>query len=246
VRVFDGYAWSNWSPDAWFIINRPPVPDFDWSPKPVWEGDTVTLHNLSSDPDSDSLTFSWEIRPPAEPQVSFTSKDAAMRFRSAGDYSVTLHASDGMETRSVTKTIRAQELSIMANVLHTPQWLSIHEDKGHNTTAAPKDFYSGEVFVVQADSSPAPVHEVVAWIDTIGLDERPLYVSTVLAVEGLPTHFGGRLFDDRFLSATEGIPEGIVHIHFEIRYANGVAKRQSIPVNIIGNAHEAVSIHRRQ
>ncbi len=62
ARVYDGYVWSPWSPRKWLLTNRPPVPDFDWTPKPVWEGDPVNVINRSSDPDGNSLSYEWTVR----------------------------------------------------------------------------------------------------------------------------------------------------------------------------------------
>src|SRR5690606_5084996 len=55
VRVHDGSVWSGWSAYTWMIINRPPIADFVWEPRPAFEGDHVTLINQSRDPDDDPL-----------------------------------------------------------------------------------------------------------------------------------------------------------------------------------------------
>ncbi|MFC3772341.1 PKD domain-containing protein [Paenibacillus sp. GCM10012303] len=247
VRVHDGYVWSGWSADTWLYVNRAPVPDFDWTPKPIWEGDTVYFKNLSSDPDGDVLTSRWDIETPVGDRFVLISTDALFIFSVPGVYTVTLTVSDGYETVSTTKTPVAAPLTILSDVSHTPQWRDIHEAKGHNTTAAPKDFYSGEVFVVQTESSPAPVAEAVAWIDTVGKDGGRLFVSELLIVEdGSSTRFSGRLFDERWMSVTQGFPEAEQIVHFRIRYQNGVVKTEDIPLRIIGNIQEAVQVHRRQ
>ncbi|WP_338042519.1 PKD domain-containing protein [Paenibacillus ginsengarvi] len=247
VRVFDGYVWSPWSGDKWLLTNRPPVADFDWMPKPIWEGDTVYLDNLSTDPDGDALTSVWEIRLPDGQVRTYGTTDATQLFPEPGSYTVTLTVSDGFAISRVTKVLEALPLTITSEVHHTPQWRAIHEQKGHNTTTVPKDFYSGEIFVVRTFSSPAPVSEAKAWIETTGIDGNALAASILLDMSGDDlTRFDGKLFDDKFMSATEGIPEGILPIHFQIRYANGVVKREDVPVRIIGNINEAVEVHRRQ
>lgn len=247
ARVFDGYVWSAWSADKWLFTNRPPVADFDWSPKPIWEGDTVYLDNLSSDPDGNALTSAWEIRLPNGNMHTFGTTDVTEHFADPGLYTVTLTVSDGFAESRATKVLEASPLTIRSEVEHTPEWRTIHENKGHNVATVPKDFYSGEVFVVRTASSPAPVSEAKAWIDTVGIDGGSLAVEVVLTVSpDDATRFEGRLYDDRFMSPEEGIPVGVLPIHFQIRYANGVVKREDVPVMIIGNANDAVEVHRRQ
>ncbi|KIL38868.1 hypothetical protein SD70_23670 [Gordoniibacillus kamchatkensis] len=246
VRVFDGRAWSAWSPDAWFLINRAPVADFDWSPKPAWEGDTLTLIDRSQDLDGDALSSAWVIKRPDGGIINSSLKNVVLPAVSPGKYDVKLTVSDGLASASVTKAIVVAPLTIGAEVAHTPDWLAYHERQDHETTSDPKDFYSGEKFIVRAVSSPTDVKSVTAWIDTAGKDGGRLQIEAALSVNGSPYSFSGELFDPKLLSLTEGLPEGLQTIHFRIRYANGVDKTQDIPVRIIGSVLETVGVHRRQ
>ncbi|MDF2725193.1 MAG: hypothetical protein K0Q59_4868, partial [Paenibacillus sp.] len=245
VRVFDGYLWSEWSSDKWLYINRPPIADFDWAPKPIWEGDAIQLHNLSSDPDGNTLTFLWEVHTPNGAIRSYTTTNALEPPAQPGTYTVTLTVSDGYASSQVTKPLIASPLTIRSEVSHTAEWLGIHTSKGHNTTTVPIDFYSGELFVAATVSSPAPVAEAKAWIDTTAIDGSALSVQAVLT-HTAGDRFTGTLYDARFMSVTAGIPTGELPIHFQIRYANGVVKTEDVPVNIIGNVQDAVTVHRRQ
>ncbi|MFD0695837.1 PKD domain-containing protein [Paenibacillus sp. GCM10027628] len=247
VRVYDGYVWSDFSAQTWLYINRAPVADFDWSPKPVWEGDLVQLNNASYDLDGDPLTYEWKIQEPDGIIYKFTSRNITHQFHQPGNYRVTLMVSDGYLASTLTKFITAVPLTIQSEVNYTDDWLKLHEKSGHQTVLTPKDFYSGEIFVVSSRSSPAPVLEVTSWIDTIGLDGRTLYVSQILpASSGDATLFQGELFDPKFQSYTEGLPQGLQQIHFKIRYRNGVVKTEDIPVQIIGNVNKSVGVHRVQ
>ncbi|MEC0228999.1 PKD domain-containing protein [Paenibacillus alba] len=247
ARVFDGFIWSDYSPQTWFYINRAPIADFDWSPKPVWEGDRVQTTNSSYDPDGDALTYSWKIEQPNGNVRSFSDTNVTDRFLEPGNYRVTLTVSDGYVSSTAAKIISVLPLTIQSDVTYTANWHAIHEKSGHQTSAAPKDFYSGEIFMVSSRSSPAPVDEVTAWLDTVGLDGRSLYVSERLIVaSGDATRFVGEIFDSKFQSFTEGLPQGLQTIHFRIRYHNGTVKTEDIPVHIIGNVNKSVGVHRVQ
>jgi hypothetical protein len=246
VRTFDGVTWSDWSTQTWMYINRSPVAWFDWSPKPVWEGDSVSITNQSTDPDGDPMTYVWSVRKPDLSETTVSTIHVSSVFDQVGDYEVTLFVSDGIATDSLTRTISVAPLTILSDVSYTEQWLANHQNKGHNTTIRPKDFYSGEIWVVETRSSPAPVLEAKAWIDTTGLDGGNLFVSQTLFASEDPELFEGELFDTKLMSMTEGLPPGQVDVHFQIHYSNGVVKTEIVPIRIIGNIHQSVGVHRVQ
>ncbi|MDR6548949.1 PKD domain-containing protein [Paenibacillus qinlingensis] len=247
VRVFDGFVWSSYSPQTWLYINRVPIADFDWTPKPVWEGDMMNSINSSFDPDGDALTYLWTVQEPTGVVKTYTSINFLQKVTEPGDYEVTLTVTDGLLSSTAIKTIIVLPLTIQSEVTYTAQWLIFHNEMGHQTDVIPKSFYSGEIFVVSSQSAPAPVEEVIAWIDTMGLDGQALYVLEKLVPElGDSTMFRGELFDTQFLSFSEGLPRGLQTIHFQITYRNGVIKKEDIPVEIIGNVQQSVGVHRVQ
>jgi len=229
------------------VNNRPPIADFDWSPKPVWEGDAVTIDNLSTDPDGDALSSNWSIKKPDGSMETGTSRDMEITCTEPGNYVVTLTVSDGKASATVTKTIIASPLTIEGAVQHTPEWRIKHAQAGHETVNDPKDFYSGEIFVVAAEASPAEVQEVKAWLSAVGLDGSPIeIVGTLELTEAGSMWFKGQLYDPILQSMTAGLPEGVQWIHFRIIYGNGVMKEMQVPVNIIGNVNRSFNVHRVQ
>ena len=165
VRAFDGLEWSvAWSSLKYFTIslNSPPVAKFDWSPKPMWEGDTITLTNQSTDPDGDALTYSWTITGPGNYVQTMTTTHVTRKWTQPGNYSVMLTVSDGQVQTKLTRVIRVESLTIEANVSYTERWLEHHIQMGHETEVDPKSFYTGEIFVVSATGSLAPVSKVTA------------------------------------------------------------------------------------
>ena len=248
VRAHDGYVWGEWSAPKYFriVTNRPPVADFDWSPKPVYEGDRLRLIDRSSDPDGDRLTYSWRVLRPNGTTFTSTLASPELAGVAPGNYAATLTVSDGTATASTSKTITVLPLTITAEVHHTPLWLERHRDAGHETTEAPKDFYAGEILVLQATVSPAPVRTVTAVLDTQGLDRRRLLTTTPLSRVGTTLQYGGEMYDERWSSVTEGLPKGAQRIRFTVEYVNGVIKTAEVPIHIIGNVLESVGVHRRQ
>ncbi len=248
VQVKDDQdEWSVWSSPKFIEmkLNRPPTADFDWSPKPIWEGDQVQFTNLSIDPDDNALNYQWNITPPSGSSIHTTQVHPTYRWIQPGIYQVSLTASDGEVSDTVTKSVHVQALTLTAEVQHTPEWKENHDTLGHNTSVNPKDFYSGEILVVQAQSSPAEVSSLTAWLNTTAKDGTNIKVSSDLD-EVSANHYKGELFDEQFLSLTAGLPEQVIDIHFEIVYANGIRKQTSVPIRIIGSVYESVGVHRRQ
>ncbi|GBF77336.1 hypothetical protein PA598K_05880 [Paenibacillus sp. 598K] len=247
ARVYDGYDWSEWGTPRFFYIetNQPPTADFDWSPKPVYEGDTLRLLDRSSDPDGDPLTYQWRVIQPGGTITTFAVAEPTLSTTVPGDYRVTLTVSDGKAQAEATKAITVLPLGLSAELHHMPDWLDKHIQAGHETAAAPKDFYAGEILVVQAETSPAPVRRVTATLDVRGADGGRLLVSTVLASNG-ERRYAAELYDERWGSFDSGLPKGLHRVHFDVEYANGVVKTAEVPFRIIGHVLESVGVHRRQ
>ncbi|MDF2924483.1 MAG: hypothetical protein K0R57_3397 [Paenibacillaceae bacterium] len=246
VTVSDGYGTADSAP-RYFVLNRPPVADFDWTPKPVWEGDLVTLFSTSTDPDGDELTFSWTIHNPDGGSFQGDQSSWDGVFLSPGIYEVTLTVSDGYESDQVRKPVEAQLLTIDGEVNHTPAWLEYHRQHGHETEIPPKEFYSGEKLLTMLTSAPAPVALAEAWLEAEGMNGNSidLYAS-LLPVAEEPSRYGGELYDEILSSLTERLPNGEHTVSFRLTYANGVVKRQDVQIRIIGSVHQAVGVHRVQ
>lgn len=247
VTVNDGYEWSANSAARYFYIqtNSPPVADFEWLPKPVWEGDVITLINESNDPDGDSLTYLWTIIRPNGTSYTSTAANPVI-VSAAGTYSITLTVSDGIAQSTLTRSIRAEPLELDANVSHTELWLAHHEQQGHETVVNPKAFYTGEIFVVNAVGSLAATSRVTASLEANGRDGEAIAISVELAVSDQANHFMANLYDPILSSLTGGLPDGPYQIKFKFEYSNGVAKETSIPIQIIGHVQGAVNVHRKQ
>lgn len=249
VRVWDqDGAESPWSGVQWILTNRPPASDFDWTPKPVWEGDTVRLFSLSSDPDGNPLAYDWTVVTPAGETQRSSGPEWSGRFELPGAYTVRLEVSDGMVSDAVTKRVQAEPLTIRAEVHHTPDWLEHHRESGHATATDPKDFYSGEKLLLRMLRADAPVQEAWAWLEGETLEGGTLRIEARLDpdAEGDATLLTGELYDERLGSLTGRLMNGEKTVHFRLLYANGVEKLADVPIRIIGSVHQPVQVHRIQ
>jgi hypothetical protein len=246
VRVFDGHVWSDWSAQTWFYINRAPVADFDWSPKPVWEGDAVRLTSLSYDPDGDALTHMWHIVSPSGQELTGSLPEWTGVWTEPGGYRITLTVSDGLAEASAQKTVEVLPLTIGADILHTPEWLQYHVERGHETGHAPKDFYAGEKLLLHVTSAPAPVRIAEAYLEATGIGGDSIRVEVLLASGSTPVLFEGELYDPVMGSLDNRLPDGLHEVFFRLVYSNGVVKETTVPFRIIGSALGAVGVHRVQ
>ncbi|MEF3304217.1 PKD domain-containing protein [Paenibacillus sp. GYB003] len=242
VRVFDGYEWSSFSPQTWFYINQAPNANFDWAPKPAWEGDTITITNLSSDPDGDILTYNWTITGPGGYSRSANSQHTSIlgsdTVKRPGAYVVSLTVTDphGLPA-SVTKTIVVGELTIIGQVNHTPQWES--NRKAYNLSVSGNEespwvksrFLAGEKFILNASTT-----------DTLGSTTVANQVTATLLQTGDRSvlsssnriYWSGEMWKETF----DQLSDGAYRFRFEARYTNGVVKTTEVPITIDKTIHD--------
>ncbi|MBJ6360489.1 hypothetical protein ACFOQM_04070 [Paenibacillus sp. GCM10012307] len=181
VRVHDGIEWGDWSDRRFFFIetNQPPTADFDWAPKPVYEGDTIQISHSLSDPDKDNLTVNYVVtdmvtgaKKTYDYNLSFPYSNAgpgpSWKTTKSGNYEVEQSVSDGKAEAIVTrKTIRVLELDLTAEVSHTDTWLNnlkeynkkldqqlrnreITQQQYNQRYRNENDFWAGESFLLSA------------------------------------------------------------------------------------------------
>ncbi|WP_028547606.1 PKD domain-containing protein [Paenibacillus sp. UNC451MF] len=220
VKVWDQYgAESPWSPQTWMMINRPPVADFDWTPKPAFEGDTVTLINRSSDPEGDSLTYEWLIVGPDYSAV-YTSENAEIPSswtdNHPGDYRVTLTVMDiHGASDSITKIVHVGDLMLDGFVRHTSQWNENRQSYNLRKTGDPERprpyelFWSGEAFVLVSTTNE-PASSVMVHMSYTELE-------TLLTAAPNRTGWDGQMLRDDF----ENLPDKAYIFRFTAVWPNG-------------------------
>ena len=263
VRVHDGFDWGEWSAPKFFriITNKPPVADFDWTPKPVWEGDTVRLLPELDDPDDDVLQVSWRIVYPNGDVREFSQvapppyKLDGPTFRAdiPGRYTITLTVSDGQAPPVYReRSLVAEPLSVTGAVLHTPEWEAyrLEYNKRYPDRARSADtFWAGEQFVLQAVVTDTRAGEsgteqtdgsvtVAEEVEVTLLSEKV----TVFLESRDKVNWNGMMWEEDF----EDLEDGKYTFRFPARWSNGVVKTDEVDIWIRDSMWSTVGVFRRR
>lgn len=248
LEVKDVYgAWSDPVEKTIIVttLQRPPVADFTWSPTLIYEGDTVTLNNLSTDPDGDPLTYLWTVFNPLGGTTTFTTKNGTIANVLPGTYWVTLRATDpGGMSDAVTKFFVVNPLGLWGSVNHTPEWnakrISFNQ-KNTGTDDSPRAynvFWAGEAFVLQANTTDTTTSTTKAQTVTATFIDRGITIN--LSPNASRTTWTGKMSEDDF----ETIADGTYDFRFVATYSNGVAKTVNVPIEISGTWLNYYKFHR--
>jgi len=241
VKVWDQYgSESNWSPQTWMLINRPPVADFDWTPRPVYEGDAIHLFDRSSDPDGDALTYYWTIVAPNGNVTNSTMQNPSVIHPAlVGNYTVTLKVTDihGMSNEA-TRSIPVLPLTITGKVDHIPRWESLRQqsnlEKSNNAEIPWKknQFLAGEPFELHSDTTVIePGSTVYAQKVEVWWDQT---TDRVMLTAKTPTSWNGEMWEESFINLN---PTTAVFT-FQVTYSNGTIKTTTVPVEILDDTIE--------
>jgi len=249
ARVSDGdptKAWTPWSPWSeyrYMISNRPPLADFRWAPTLIYEGDDVTLDNLSSDPDGDALTYTWTIERPDGTTTTVTTENASIADAVRGTYTIRLRATDASgASDEIAKTIAVQELGISGQISHTAEWEAYRQTwnlKFPDDRRESADFWAGEALVLRASvtdtstSSTKPERvtaELVATGDAVALES-----DDEIAFEGTMVE----------TDHAKGLDDGNYTMRFTVHWSNGHIDIDDVPFRIVGNIYDVIVNHQR-
>ncbi|WP_236345403.1 CARDB domain-containing protein [Paenibacillus plantiphilus] len=255
VRTYDGYDWSEWSAPKYFYIetNRPPTADFDWLPKPVYEGDMIRVSHALDDPDRDMLSVSYKVTDPDGMEQSFayhvnqpySTTGPVFRGAEPGGYKVEQMVSDGKAPAVVVvKTITVLPLKVEGQVDHTALWNERRKsfnNKESGTDNSPRGydvFWAGEKFVLAsgttATGTATRTEQVEVTMGGFSVDMTPSNAAG--------TSWTGEMWDESF----EHLPDGPLIFTFTATYSNGTIKTTTVPIAIRGNIQQTVGVHRRQ
>jgi hypothetical protein len=237
VRVFDGNTWSNWSAQTWFFINRPPTANFDWNPKPAYEGDTIAITNNSTDPDGDVLTSSWSVRNPMGLITMGSSTNYTISNALLGNYSVTLTVTDRFGlSHSVSKTISVLDLSVTGFVEHTDRYDELRRAYNLNASGDPEYprpadmFVAGEAFMLRANTTGTGTSNTKAV--SVQVVRSPFDFS-VFTTSNTKVNWTGKMVDDDF---NEKLTDGDYTFTFYATWSNGHTESVDVVIRIKGDS----------
>ncbi len=234
------------------VLNRAPAANFDWSPKPVYEGDDIAIANLSSDPDGDALTYVWTVHGPNGYKQSGSTKDMAIdgsqTLQHPGIYRVTLRVRDaaGAET-SVSRDIAVRELTIEGFVLHTEDWEENRQryNAKYPQSARPADwFWAGEAFrlaAVVTDTGISATKPV-----SVEAEAAPALRKALARTGPDLVRWEGLLRSEDAGFPLDELPEGPYTFVFTVRYSNGAVKTSTVTIQIKNTVQQYVQVHRIQ
>jgi hypothetical protein len=234
------------------VVNSPPVANFDWSPKPAYEGDTITLTNLSSDPDGDMLTYLWTISGPNGYTETGTPKNMMIKgmdtVNKPGVYTVMLTVQDAHgASASITKTVHVLLLGIQGYVLHTEAWDANrlrYNERYPSKQRPPHWFWAGEAFVLEATVTDTGISSTKAVsVQAAAVSELGLMANLVEAPLPPPLWKALLREADTNLSFKE-LPQGDYTFIFIVTYSNGVIKSSTVPIHIQDTVDNYVQVQR--
>ncbi|MCA1064432.1 PKD domain-containing protein [Rossellomorea aquimaris] len=225
-----------------FRFNNAPVASFSTDQSQYYVGDTMTVTSLASDPDGNALTYLYTITLPDGSTTTRTSPNFTYQFPDMpGNYSIRQDVTDiHGESDWVSTTIPVLDLSVVGHVKHTASWENRHIQNGNT----PSQFYSGEVFVLEADVIDHPINRVE--VDFSGLQNNGnLYTrNNLLLGVSSPTLYVGNLDEPAFAEGGTRLANGNVSFTFTAFYSNGIVRSDIVTVEIIGSVYDAFKFHK--
>ncbi|WP_171056408.1 Athe_2463 domain-containing protein [Paenibacillus sinopodophylli] len=238
-----------------FVTNRPPIGNFDWKPKPVYEGDLTTFMSLASDPDSDTLSILYELTSPSGKKSSYSYSSAgpdyqgigpALKLDIAGTWRMTMTVSDGIaEPIAVSKTVQVLPLHVKGFVTHTELWeqhRKAYNLKASGSENAPRGlsvFWAGEKFIIEADTTLTGTATKADKV-VVKLDKYEAVLTPINAVTR--DRWKGELWNEQFSK----LPNGNLRFQFTAYYNNDIMKSDWVEVAIQGQSLQIIGVHRVQ
>ncbi|MEK8129378.1 family 16 glycoside hydrolase [Paenibacillus filicis] len=248
VKVWDQYgAESDWSPQVWMFINRPPTGNLIFV-QPIYEHDTPLFTIEQSDPDGDALTVRIEssfqggdfMELHAWGQVpSGESKSFSYGPLQEGTYTLRLTLTDphgGQFQQSYTFPVLP--LKLTGWVRHTPEWeryLREWNTKFPARERAEDDFWAGEAFVLSAsvtDTGTSLTKPTSVTAKLLSTEETVL-----LSLEPVSGFYTGMLLNTDHVRT---LAQGAQSFRFTVTWSNGLIRHYEVPIRIVGSIYDVI------
>lgn len=234
----------------YFTTNRPPNADFDWSPKPVYEGDTTAFTTAVDDPDGNDLSIMYKLTSPSGVARSFNytykrpypTSGPSYRMMETGEWTMLLTVSDGMETVQTEKKVKVLALGLTGYVKHTEQWddyrkeFNKKESGNENSPRGYNVFWAGEKFLLSAATTATGT---AAKADRVEVKMKS-YSTSLTSTNSSRSSWQGELWENAF----SDFKKGPLNFEFTAYYNNGIVKRDTVTIQIEGNVYDIVGVHR--
>nr|MBC9204744.1 hypothetical protein [Paenibacillus sp. PL91] len=233
-----------------FVTNRPPTGDFDWSPKPVYEGDMVQFKTDVEDEDGNILVVTYKLTSPSGVKKNYSYNmnkpypvnGPSIRMSEVGNWIAKMVVSDEIaEPITVTKVIQVRPLGITGWVSHTTKWEEnrLEFNKANPTATRPSDmFWAGEEFVLSANVTDTGSSLVKADKVTVGL------VGQGITVDLSNSPFGSIIFKGSMWRKNfDSLPDGNNNFLFTTYYSNGVEKTTTVKIQIKDSIWDITKTH---
>ncbi|MFC0273792.1 CARDB domain-containing protein [Metabacillus herbersteinensis] len=229
-------------------VNTRPEITMRYDPVDVWEGDNVNVCATPTDEDNDLLNVGIYSRKDNNQTVELMKQNNVRSGQKVcvtipkvepGDYALTSTVDDGRDDNEVSTTFTAKELKIKGYVEHTPEWTEKHLMIGN----LPNQFYSGEKYILKSDVSPYPIDYVSVYFSGYQVNGN-LYTKTVSLSYRTNILRVGDLYDQAFVEGGTQLRQGANTFNFEVRYSNGIIKKDIVTTEIIGDVFDVFRIHK--
>ncbi|WP_281888325.1 hypothetical protein [Paenibacillus sp. YYML68] len=242
VKTWDQHgSESDWSPDAWMLINRPPTGQLQ-IPSPIYEHDSPQFTVTVSDPDGGKLRVVVEKSVGGKPY-------ARLKEWTAVDSGSTLSFTDGplpegpavlrLQVTDEHGSVFEQSYSyvvlplvLTGAVHHTPDWESYRQSwnaRFPQLERAYSDFWAGEAFVLMADvtntgssSTTKPLAVTAELLSTGEEVELSRSAHTAATFEGLLLN----------TDHTKVLEQGRQTFRFTVTWSNGYVQAYDVPITI--------------
>ncbi|RHW35956.1 hypothetical protein D1B31_17850 [Neobacillus notoginsengisoli] len=229
------------------VVNRAPEVTVSYTPNEPYEGDTVNVCVVPTDKDNDLLNVQLFVsKDGAAEQLVMNKSNVVSNTQQCysfvsevGRYDLRVTVSDGAEITTSSTWFYSKTLILNGYVKHTEFWEDKHQSLGNREN----QFYSGEKFILEADTSQYPIEYVKSTLIASRENGTPVSSPSTLA-KSTSTFYIGELYDPTFLDYPTNLKVGPAAFEFEVKYTNGVIKKATVPIEIIADSFEVFKLHR--